>query len=83
MRISYSSIGDRFGVSRTHVRKLLSAARTNGLVQLHIVDGNAVVGGNAVEILPRLWASYDRSIAIGMHLHNEAYAIVTGNAVAP
>jgi len=33
--------------------------------------------------LPRLWASYDRSIAIGMHLHNEAYAIVTGNAVAP
>ncbi|MGX6999813.1 hypothetical protein [Caballeronia sp. KNU42] len=77
VRISYSSIAERFGVSRTHVRKLLSAAHVNGLVQLHIV------GGNAVEILPRLWASYDRSIAIGMHLHNEAYAIVTGNAVAP
>jgi hypothetical protein len=27
------------------------------------------VGGNAVEILLRLWASYDRRIAIGMYFH--------------
>ena len=77
VQISYSSIANRFGVSRTHVRKLLSTAQVSSLVRLHIA------GGNAVEILPRLWASYDRSIAIGMYLHNEAYAIVKGNAVAP
>jgi hypothetical protein len=77
VRSSFTSISGRFGVSRTHVRKLLSEAQTNGLVQLH------TVGGNAVEILPRLWASYDRSIAIGMYLHHEAYAIVTGRAAAP
>ncbi len=77
VRLSLTSISSRFGVSRTHVRKLLSEARTNRLVRLHRA------GGNAVEILPRLWASYDRSIAIGMSLHHEAHAIVTGRAAPP
>ena len=36
-----------------------------------------------VEILPCHWASYDRSIAIGMSLHHEAHAIVTGRAAPP
>jgi hypothetical protein len=67
----YADIGGRFGISRTHVRKLLVGAETAGLVKLH---GR---GGHGVEILPRLWASHDRGIACGMYLNDLAYAAVT------
>ncbi|HEU5017525.1 MAG TPA: hypothetical protein VFT69_06085 [Pseudolabrys sp.] len=67
----YEDIGDRFGVSRTHVRQLLVAAADAGLMRLER-------GGRRIEILPLLWAAYDRSIAIGMSLHDMVYAVVTG-----
>lgn len=65
--VPYADTGERFGVSRTHVRKLLVDAAAAGLVKLH------ARGGQRVEILPRLWASYDRGIAGGMYLHDMAY----------
>ncbi len=74
--ISYADVGDRFGVSRTHVRRLLIAAQETGLVALK------ARGGHRVEILPRLWASYDRSIAGGMFLHDLIYGAATGRALA-
>jgi hypothetical protein len=65
--VPYADVGARFGVSRTHVRKLLVAAEEGGLVKLH---GR---GGRRVEILPRLWASHDRGMASGMYIHDIAY----------
>jgi hypothetical protein len=65
--VPFAEVGERFGVSRTHVRKLLVAAEESGLVKLH------AGGGPRVEILPRLWASHDRGIAGGMFLHDVSY----------
>ena len=48
------------------MRSCLVAAQDRGLV---ILGG----GGHRVEILPRLWASYDRGIAGGMYLHDLVY----------
>jgi hypothetical protein len=45
--IPYADVGDRFGVSRTHVRELLATAEETGLVKLQ------ARGGHRVEILPR------------------------------
>jgi hypothetical protein len=70
--VPYADIGDRFGVSRTHVRQLLVAAQDAGLVNLK------ARGGHRIEILPRLWSSYDRSIAGGMFAHDLVYGVVTG-----
>jgi DNA-binding transcriptional ArsR family regulator len=60
----YGNVGERFGVSRTHVRRLLSAAEDAGLVKLH------ARGGQRVEILAPLWACHDRGIAGGMYFHD-------------
>ena len=65
--IPYTDVGERFGVSRTHVRQLLEAAEQAGLVKLH------ARGGRQVEILPRHWSSYDRGIAAGMYIHDLVY----------
>jgi hypothetical protein len=65
--VPYADIGERLGVSRTHVRQLLTAAEQAGLVKLH---GR---GGHRVEMLPRHWASYDRGMAAGMYLHDTVY----------
>jgi hypothetical protein len=69
--VPYADVGDRFGVSRTHVRELLATAEQIGLVRL---QGR---GGHRVEILPRLWASYNRGIAGGMFLHDLIYGAAT------
>jgi len=74
--VPYADIGDRFGVSRTHVRQLLVAAQDAGLINLK------ARGGHRVEILPRLWASYDRGIAGGMFLHDLVYGAATGRRSA-
>lgn len=66
--IAYSSVGERFGVSRTHVRKVLTTAEEAGLLKLESR------GGRRVQILPRLWECYDRSIAGGMYFHDVIYA---------
>ena len=70
--VPYSDIGDRFGISRTHVRRLLTDAEAAGLVRLH------ARGGRRVELLPRVWASHDRGMATGMFIHDAAYLATTG-----
>jgi hypothetical protein len=72
--INCSHIGERFGVSRTHIRGLLVAAEEAGLVRLH------TSGGSRVEILSRQWASYDRGMAVGMYLHDLVY-VATERAI--
>jgi DNA-binding MarR family transcriptional regulator len=74
--VPYGDVGDRFGVSRTHVRKLLETAEEAGLVKLH------ERGGHRVEILPRLWASHDRAMAGGMYAHDLAYLAAMRTYVA-
>jgi hypothetical protein len=65
--LPYGEIGDRFGISRTHVRQLLEAAQSAGLMKL------SARGGRSVEILPPMWSSYDRALAGGMYLHDVVY----------
>jgi hypothetical protein len=65
--VPYAHIGDRFGISRTHVRRLLKTAEAAGLVKLH------ARGGQRVEVLPRLWAAHDRGMATGMYGHDLVY----------
>lgn len=65
--VSYGDVGDRFGISRTQVRDLLVQAEELGLVRLH------ERGGRRVEILPRLWTVYDRSMAAGQYGADIAY----------
>ena len=64
--IPYVEAADRFGVSRTHVRNLMSDAASAGLVK---ITGQ---GGRSILILPRFWSSYDRGLAVGMYLHDAA-----------
>jgi DNA-binding MarR family transcriptional regulator len=60
LKVSYSDLGDRFGVSRTHVRKLLVAAEEMDLVRL--TKG----GGQFVELMPALLQAFDRLVADAM-----------------
>lgn len=71
VELSYADVGDRFGVSRTHVRELLAAAEERGLLKLH---GR---GGSSVELLPRMWASHDAGMARGMYFHDILYLAAT------
>jgi hypothetical protein len=57
LQISYSDLGDRFGVSRTHVRKLLEEAQELDLVRLTKADGQFV------ELLPPVLQAFDRLVA--------------------
>jgi hypothetical protein len=51
-------------VSSTHVRTLMQSAQSAGLVRL------VGRGGSKIELLPRMWSSYDRGLAVGMYLHD-------------
>ncbi len=74
--VPYADIGDRFGVSRTHVRRLLVAAEERGLLKLH------ARGGKRVEVLPRMWAIHDAGMARGMYFHDVLYLAATAGADA-
>jgi hypothetical protein len=65
--VPYADVGDRFGISRTHVRQMLVAAEEAGLVKLH------ARGGRRVEILPRLFASHRKWVGGGVYLHDICY----------
>jgi len=70
--VSYTDAADRFGVSRTHVRSLMSTAEQAGLVK---ISGR---GGRSIVILPRFWTSYDRGLAVGMYLHDAVNLVAMG-----
>jgi DNA-binding MarR family transcriptional regulator len=69
---SYTDIGARFGVSRTHVRTLLQDAEQAGLVAL---SGQ---GGRLVELKPAILRAFDRFIADSMSGHDLLYRIALG-----
>jgi DNA-binding MarR family transcriptional regulator len=60
LAISYSDLGDRFGVSRTHVRQLLEEAEKLELVRLG--EGRS----RSVELLPPVLQAFDRLVADAM-----------------
>jgi hypothetical protein len=62
--VPYLEAAVRFGVSSTHVRTLMQSAQSAGLVRL------VGRGGSKIELLPRMWSSYDRGLAVGMYLHD-------------
>jgi hypothetical protein len=67
--LSYSDIGARFGVSRTHVRALLEDAAEHGDVSL---SGR---GGRLVELKPSLRHAFDRFLADAMSGHDMLYKL--------
>jgi hypothetical protein len=75
--LSYSDIGARFGVSRTHVRKLLTEAQEQGLVRL------TSDRGPFVQITPMLVQAFDRFIADSMAGHDLIYNLTMQNTVLP
>lgn len=60
LKVSFSDLGDRFGVSRTHVRNLLVEAEQMELVRL------TTAGGRFVELLPAVRQAFDRFVADAM-----------------
>jgi DNA-binding MarR family transcriptional regulator len=60
LKVSYSDLGGRFGVSRTHVRNLLEAAEQMDLVRL------TRRGGSFVELLPAVLQAFDCLVADAM-----------------
>jgi DNA-binding transcriptional ArsR family regulator len=72
--IFYSDIGNRFGVSRTHVRKVLQEAEGGGLVRL------TRDGGRFVEIAPVLVQAFDRFVADSMSGHDLLYRLALRSA---
>jgi hypothetical protein len=67
--LSYSDIGTRFGVSRTHVRTLLEDAAQHGDVSLF---GR---GGRLVELNPSILHAFDRFVAAAMSGHDLLYKL--------
>jgi DNA-binding MarR family transcriptional regulator len=67
--LSYSDIGARFGVSRTHVRTLLEEAAQHGDVSL---SGR---GGHLVELKPSILDAFDRFVAAAMSAHDLLYKL--------
>ena len=67
--LSYSDIGARFGVSRTHVRTLLEDAAQHGDVSL---SGR---GGRLVELKPSILHAFDRFVAASMSGHDLLYKL--------
>jgi len=62
--ISYSDIGASFGVSRTHVRKILQEAEKQDLVRL------TRDSAQFVQLTPELVEAFDRFLAAGMSGHD-------------
>lgn len=72
LELSYSDIGGRFGVSRTHVRKLLHDAERADLVHL---SGQ---GERLVELKPAVLSAFDRFLAEAMSGHDLLFSIALG-----
>ncbi len=67
--IFYSELGNRLGVSRTHVRNILEEAERGGLLRL------TREGGRFVEVTPALVQAFDRFVADGMSGHDLMYTL--------
>lgn len=67
--LSYTDIGARFGVSRTHVRGILEDVAQHGDV---ILAGR---GGRLVELRPSILQAFDRFLADAMSSHDWTYKL--------
>jgi hypothetical protein len=67
--LSHEDSGALFGVSRTHVRKILQDAEREGLVEL---SGR---GHRFVELKPAVWQAFDRFVAESMSGHDLLFKI--------
>ena len=67
--VPYIDATARFGVSRSHVRRLMKSAQSADLVRL------VGRGGRQIEILPRFWTSFDRGLAVGMYLQDAVHLV--------
>jgi DNA-binding MarR family transcriptional regulator len=67
-----SDVAGRFGISRTHIRKVLEAAQAAGLLEIR------ARGGRAVAVSARLNQSFDRYFADLMSVTDLIYAIAVG-----
>jgi hypothetical protein len=67
--ISYTDIGARFGISRTHVKDLLDEAAQHGDVSL---SGR---GARLVDLKPSLLYAFDRFLADAMSAHDSMYKL--------
>jgi hypothetical protein len=67
--LSHEDIGTSFGVSRTHVRKILQEGVKQGLFAL---SGR---GHRLVEITPVMWQAFDRFVAESMSGHDLMYKL--------
>ena len=74
--VPYSELAPRFGVSRNQVREILRAAEELGLVRL------ADRGGRRIELMRKLWSSYDEGLAGGIYLHALVHHALTGQRQA-
>ncbi|MBB3147417.1 CRP-like cAMP-binding protein [Phyllobacterium trifolii] len=73
----FDEIGSLYGVSRTHIRRLMKRAEAEGLVRL------LEAGGRKVKILPPLVDAFENMVAahvaktqFGMHLANKDYDLL-------
>jgi DNA-binding MarR family transcriptional regulator len=69
--LSYTDIGARFGISRTHVRGLLEDAAQHGDVSL---TGR---GERLVELKPSILQAFDRFLADAMSAHDFMYKLAS------
>jgi DNA-binding MarR family transcriptional regulator len=67
--LTYTDIGARFGISRTHVRGLLEEAAQHGDVSF------AGRGGRLVELKPSILQAFDRFLAEAMSAHDWMYKL--------
>lgn len=67
-QLSFSELGDKFGVSRTHVRKIVQEAEKRGL--LHRTE-------SAISVAPALTKAYDRFVADTMSGHDIMFKMAT------
>jgi len=74
--ISYSDIGDSFGTSRTHVRKILQDTEKQDLVRL------TQDRGQFVEVMPELVQAFDRFVAASTSGHDLIYDLALQRVVA-
>lgn len=77
VRFPFDEIGDLYGVSRTHVRRLMKKVEAEGLVRLHSD------GGRKIEILPALNEIFENVVAarvaktqFDLHLANRDYDLL-------
>lgn len=70
-QVSFTDLADRFGVSRTHVRKMIQEAEKRSLLQY---------SETTIALAPSLVAAYDRFVADTMSGHDIMYKMAVNSA---